>query len=353
MSVFCFEDLLRIAVERKASDIHFAVGKPPMVRVFGDLVALDYPVLIDSDVRGMLYPVWNDEKKAQLAADWELDFSYSIEHVSRFRGSAMIQRGSLDVVMRVVPWKIPKIDDLGLPAIVSELSRLPRGLVLVTGPTGSGKSTTLASVIGLINEEQKVNILTIEHPIEFLHSHKNSIVRQREVGNDTRSFGLALRNALRHDPDVILIGEMRDQESIAIALTAAETGHMVFSTLHTQTAPLAVQRIVDVFPDAARNYVRMQLADSLKGVISQQILPRADGNGRVAAIEVLVATPAVCNMIREGHLHQLYSSMQTGRAFGMQTMDTALADLVARGLVTRDEALSRCVNKTELERLIR
>ena len=237
------------------------------------------------------------------------------------------------VVMRVVPWKIPKIEDLGLPSIVTELSRLPRGLVLVTGPTGSGKSTTLASVIGLINEEQKVNILTIEHPIEFLHSHKNSIVRQREVGNDTRSFGTALRNALRHDPDVILIGEMRDQESIAIALTAAETGHMVFSTLHTQTAPLAVQRIVDVFPDAARNYVRMQLADSLKGVISQQILPRADGNGRVAAIEVLVATPAVCNMIREGHLHQLYTSMQTGRAFGMQTMDTEIGRASCRATV--------------------
>ena len=253
MSVFCFDDLLRIAVDRDASDIHFAVGKPPMLRVFGEMMALDYPVLTDSDVRGMLYPIWNEEKKTQLATDWELDFSYSIERVSRFRGSAMMQRGSLDVVMRVVPWKIPKIEDLGLPSIVTELSRLPRGLVLVTGPTGSGKSTTLASVIGLINEEQKVNILTIEHPIEFLHSHKNSIVRQREVGNDTRSFGTALRNALRHDPDVILIGEMRDQESIAIALTAAETGHMVFSTLHTQTAPLAVQRIVDVFPDAARN----------------------------------------------------------------------------------------------------
>jgi twitching motility protein PilT len=353
MTQFNLHELLQIAVDMKASDIHLAAGLPPVVRVFGTMIKLVKPVMADADIRAMMMPEWDDVQKQRLVDDWELDFSYAIPGLSRFRGSAMIQRGSLDVVMRVIPWQVPKFEDLGLPGIASELASLPRGLVLVTGPTGSGKSTTLAAMIGQINEEQKVNILTIEHPIEFLHTHKNSIVRQREVGNDTKSFGTALRNALRHDPDVILIGEMRDQDSIAIALTAAETGHMVFSTLHTQTAPLAVQRIVDVFPDSIRNYVRLQLADTLKGVISQQILPRADGSGRVAAIEVLVATPAVSNMIREGHLHQLYTAMQTGRSFGMQTMDTALADLCLRGVVTREEALSRCVNKTEFERLVR
>ena len=265
----------------------------------------------------------------------------------------MIQRGSLDVVLRMVPWKIPDIETLGLPAIVKDLSRLPRGLVLVTGPTGSGKSTTLASIIDLINAERSLNIITIEHPIEFLHGHNKSIIRQREVGSDTLSFGNALKHLLRHDPDVILIGEMRDQESISIALTAAETGHMVFSTLHTQTAPLAVNRIVDVFPESLRNYIRLQLASSLKGVLAQQILPRADGKGRVAAVEVLINTPAVSNMIRDGNEHHLYTAMQTGRSFGMQTMDSALADLCLRGLVSREEALSRSVNRAELERALR
>jgi twitching motility protein PilT len=265
----------------------------------------------------------------------------------------MVQRGSVDVVMRVVPWEIPRIEDLGLPAIVKEFSHLPRGLVLVTGPTGSGKSTTLASLINLINEERRVNIVTIEHPIEFLHSHRNSIIRQREVGTDTHSFASALKHLLRHDPDVILIGEMRDPESIAIALTAAETGHLVFSTLHTQTAPLAVHRIVDVFPEAIREQVRVQLAGSLRGVIAQQILPRADRPGRVVAVEVLVNTPAVSNMIREGNEHHLYTAMQTGRAFGMQTMDSALADLCLRGIISREIALERSVNRSELERALR
>jgi twitching motility protein PilT len=347
------DEILSKTVELKGSDLHLVVGKPPMVRVFGELISLDLPVLGQQDVKEMLEYILDEKQKEDFAREWELDFSYALPGVSRFRGSAVKQRGSADVVMRVLPWQIPRVEDLGLPNTVKDFSRLPRGLVLVSGATGSGKSTTLASMIGMINEERAVNVITVENPIEFLHTHKKAIIRQREVGNDTRSFADALKHMLRHDPDVILIGEMRDMESISIALTAAETGHLVFSTLHTQTAPLAIHRIVDVFPESVQNYVRLQLADSLKGVISQQLLPRADGNGRAAAIEILVNTPAVSNMIREGNEHQLYTAMQTGRAFGMQTMDNALADLCMRGIVTRDEALSRSVNRAELERALR
>jgi twitching motility protein PilT len=346
-------ELLRQTVEMKGSDLHLVVGRPPTVRVNGVLQALDLPALNVDEVRELLFLMLDEKQQAELIREWELDFSYSVSGLSRFRGSAIVQRGSYDVVLRVVPFKVPKVEELGLPEVVKEFSRLPRGLVLVTGPTGSGKSTTLAALIGLINEERSVNIVTIENPIEFLHRHNKSIVRQREVGTDTQSFAKALRHMLRHDPDVILIGEMRDMESISIALTAAETGHLVFSTLHTQTAPLAVHRIVDVFPESVRNYIRLQLADSLKGVISQQLLPRADGQGRVAAVEVLVNTPAVSNMIREGNEHQLYTAMQTGRAAGMQTMDSSLAYLVLRGVITKEDALARSVNKSEVERALR
>ena len=344
--------ILFTAVEMKASDIHLTAGLPPMVRVHGDLVELDQPRLRPADIEAMVFPLLDDYQKETFLKEWELDFSCSIGGLSRFRGSLMKQRGSTDVALRTVPYEIPQIEQLGLPAAVNELSRQPRGLVLVTGPTGSGKSTTLAAMIDRINQERRLNIVTLEHPIEFLHSHKQSIVRQREVGSDTHSFAEALRHMLRHDPDVILIGEMRDQESVAIALTAAETGHLVFSTLHTQTAPLAVHRIVDVFPDALRNQIRLQLADTLKGILAQQILPKADNSGRVAAVEVLINTPAVGNIIREGKEHQLYTAMQTGRQAGMQTMDFALADLCLRGLITRETAISRCVDKRELERML-
>lgn len=347
------DGLLRTTVAMKGSDLHLAVGIPPMVRVDGNLETLDLPELGVEDVKELLFLMLSEQQQEEILREWELDFSYSVSGLSRFRGSAIVQRGSLDVVLRVVPFEVPQVDELGLPAVVKEFSRLPRGLVLVTGPTGSGKSTTLAALIGMINEERSMNIVTVENPIEFLHTHNKSIVRQREVGTDTQSFATALRHMLRHDPDVILIGEMRDMESISIALTAAETGHLVFSTLHTQTAPLAIHRIVDVFPEGVRDYIRLQLADSLKGVISQQLLPRADGHGRVAAVEVLVNTPAVSNMVREGNEHQLYTAMQTARATGMQTMDSALADLCLRGLVTKEEALSRSVNRTELERALR
>jgi twitching motility protein PilT len=353
MSTFDIKEILTKTVQMQASDLHLAVGRPPTVRVNGELTPLDMPVMGQQNVKDLLTEMLDEQQLNTLTKEWDLDFSYAISGVSRFRGSAMIQRGSMDAVMRVVPWEIPAASTLGLPDITEDFSRLPRGLVLVTGPTGSGKSTTLASMMGMINEERSVNIVTVENPIEFLHSHKKSIIRQREVGSDTHSFEHALRHMLRHDPDVILIGEMRDLESISIALTAAETGHLVFSTLHTQTAPLAVNRIVDVFPESVRSYVRLQLADTLKGVLAQQLLPRVDGKGRVAAIEVLVNTPAVANMIREGKEHQLYTAMQTGRSFGMQTMDAALADLCIRGLVTREEALSRSVNRAELERALR
>ncbi len=347
-----FDTLLRITVERQGSDLHLTAGLPPVVRIHGELVPLDYPPLKPSDIEQLVLPRLEPSYRAILDEKWELDFSYSVAGVSRFRGNIMRQRGSYSAVLRVVPYEAPALEELGLPPAVRNLCFLPRGLVLVTGPTGSGKSTTLAAMIDLINRERRVNVVTVEDPIEFLHRHNKAIVRQREVGSDTRSFADALRHVLRADPDVILIGEMRDLESIAIALTAAETGHLVFSTLHTQTAPLTIHRIVDVFQEHQRDQVRQQLADSLQGVIAQQLVPRADGKGRVAAVELMLASPAVRALIREGKEHQLYSAIQTSRQQGMQTMDQALAELYAAGKITRELALERCVDKTELERLI-
>ncbi len=349
----CLDDVLKKTIDMKASDLHLTAGVPPVARVYGDLVPMDLPNLDPTDVENMVCPILEPYQRVELESTWELDFSYSIPGLSRFRVNIMRQRGTLAVAFRVIPIGIPRLDDLGLPPVIKEFSNLPRGLVLVTGPTGSGKSTTLASLINLINEERSLNIVTIENPIEFLHTHKNSIVKQREVGSDTRSFGDALRHVLRHDPDVILVGEMRDLESISIALTAAETGHLVFSTLHTQTAPLAVHRIIDVFPDRMRNQVSQQLADSLQGIVAQQLLPRADGGGRAVAVEVLLNNPATKNLIREGKEHQLYTVMQTGRSSGMQTMDYSLSELYLRGAISREMALSRCVDRVELERQLR
>ncbi|MBF7082143.1 type IV pilus twitching motility protein PilT [Desulfallas sp. Bu1-1] len=346
--------ILARAVEMKGSDLHLTAGSRPVVRVFGELVPMeDLPVLMPQDIEDLIFPVLGPHHREKLEKDLELDFSHSIRGVSRFRCNIMWQRGSLAVNFRVVAMNIPRLEDLGLPPAVKELARLPRGLVLVTGPTGSGKSTTLASIINLINEERCLNIVTVEDPIEFLHSHKKSIIKQREVGNDTHSFANALRHVLRHDPDVIMIGEMRDLESISIALTAAETGHLVFSTLHTQTATLAVHRIIDVFPEGTRSQIRQQLADSLQGVIAQQLIPKEIGQGRVAVVELLLTSPAVKNLIREGKEHQLYTVMQTGRNMGMQTMDQALADLCLAGVISRETALARCVDRTELERALR
>lgn len=348
--------LLKITFERKGSDLHLTAGAPPIARINGELVPLGFPVLRPVDVENLVFSVLEPQQKEIFRERLELDFSYSVAGMSRFRGNVMRQRGSLAAAFRLVPYNPPLLEELGMPPAVTQVLKdlcyLPRGLVLVTGPTGSGKSTTLAAMINVINQERSLNIVTVEDPIEFLHRHKKSIVRQREVGSDTRSFAEALRHVLRHDPDVILIGEMRDLESISIALTAAETGHLVFSTLHTQTAPQTIHRIVDVFQEHMRDQIRQQLADSLQAVLAQQLLPRADSAGRVVAVELMLATPAVRNLIREGKGHQISTSMQTGRSLGMQTMDQALADLCLAGKITRETAFLRCVDRLEMERLL-
>lgn len=346
------EHLLVATVDMGGSDLHLTAGAPPVVRVFGELMPLDQPKLWPSDIHDLVFPILEPSQQESLVRKWELDFSYSVPGVGRFRGNVMVQRGSKAVAFRAIPYSVPRLEDLGLPWPVKDLCSLPRGLVLVTGPTGSGKSTTLAAMIDRINTERKVNIVTVEEPIEFLHRHKQAIVKQREVGTDTRSFADALRHVLRHDPDVILIGEMRDLESISIALTAAETGHLVLSTLHTQTAPLTIHRIVDVFQDFQRNQIRQQLADTLHAVISQQLLPTADGRGRVVAVELMLGSTAVRSLIREGKEHQLYTAIQTGRSMGMQTMDQSLAELCLGGKITQETAFQRCVDKVELERLL-
>ncbi len=346
------DKILTLAVEKSASDVHLVPGSAPIFRINREMVVLDFPVLNADNITSLLLQIIQPSQIENLERDLELDFSYAIEHVARFRGNVMFQRGSLTAALRIVPIRVPNFDDLGLPPNVKDLCFLARGLVLVTGPTGSGKSTTLAAMIDLINQQRSLNIVTVEDPIEFLHAHKKSSIKQREVGIDTHSFANALRHVLRHDPDVILIGEMRDLESIAIALTAAETGHLVFSTLHTQTAPLTVNRIIDVFQEHQRNQVRQQLTGSLQGVISQQLIPTVDGKGRVLAAEFLGTTAAVRTMIREGKEHQLYSVMQTSKAGGMRTMDQALAELCTAGKISREEALERCVDKIEMERLL-
>lgn len=344
--------LLILTVEQGSSDLHLTAGAPPTARTYGKLIPFDLPKLSPEDVENLVLPVIDPQQRQEFLEKWELDFSYSIDGLSRFRGNIMRQRGSIAVALRVIPYQIPSLDSLNLPDCIIELCNLPRGLILVTGATGSGKSTTLAAMINYINETRGVNIVTVEQPIEFLHQHKKSIVKQREVGSDTHSFGDALKHVLRHDPDVILIGEMRDVESISIALTAAETGHLVLSTLHTQTAPLAVHRIIDVFQEHMQNQVRQQLADALQGIISQQLLPRADDQGMAMAAEVLLANSAVRNMIRDEKEYQLYTVIQTAYNQGMRTMDQALAELYREGKVTREMAFSHCVSQPELERLL-
>jgi len=346
------DQLLTMAAERKTSDVHIVPMDRPMFRINRDIIKLDYPVLTPDNVKELLLQVIKPYQVEMLKKDLELDFSYSIPKVARFRGNVMFQRGTPAMALRIVPFEIPDLERLGVLPGVRDLCFLPRGLVLVTGPTGSGKSTTLAAMIDIINRERSLNIVTVEDPIEFLHSHKKASVKQREVGIDTRSFANALRHVLRHDPDVILIGEMRDLESIGIALTAAETGHLVFSTLHTQTAPLTINRIVDVFAEHQRDQIRQQLTGSLQAVLSQQLIPNISGDGRVMAMEFLKATNAVRTMIREGKEHQLYSVMQASHATGMRTMDQSLAELCSAGKITRDEALEKCIDKTELERLL-
>jgi len=347
------EYLLKLTVEKKASDLHLIAGFQPALRINGNITPVDYPTLTPEDVESLISSLLTPEQMNKLETNLELDFSYSIYGVARFRGNIMKQRGTWSAAFRTVPFTLPDFESLGLPEEIKKLCDLSRGLVLVTGPTGSGKSTTLAALIDIINTNRALNIVTIEDPIEFLHKHKKSTVRQRELGQDTHSFASALRHVLRHDPDVILIGEMRDLESISIALTAAETGHLVFSTLHTQTAPLTISRIVDAFSSEKRKQVRQQLAGSLNAVISQQLLPRADRSGRVLAVEYMVNTPAIRSLIREGKDHQLYSAIQTGHSYGMQTMDTALVKLYQSGKITREAVLEHCTDTAEVQRMMR
>jgi len=348
-----FADIVLAALERRASDVHLTAGAPPNVRVRGRLAPLEgFPVLGVQDTREIVYSIMSDVQRQQFETAHQVDFSYSVPRTARMRVNAYLQRGAVSAAFRVIPSKTESLDQLGMPAIVREMAALPRGLVLVTGPTGSGKSTTLAAMIDEINTTRDDHILTIEDPIEFLHSHKRCLVNQRELGSDATSFAEALRAALRQDPDVILVGEMRDLETISTALTAAETGHLVLATLHTQDAPQTIDRIIDVFPPHQQQHVRVMLSVALQGVVAQQLLPTADGAGRVAAVEVLVPTPAVRNLIREGKTHQIYSTIQTGGQHGMQTMDAALAELVRAGKITRAIARLRASVPSELARLL-
>jgi twitching motility protein PilT len=348
-----FTDILLQVVAQKASDLHISVGVPPMLRERGALVPIEgQPALTSTATREIVYSILSTSQRQRLETDWQIDFAYSIPGHARFRVNAYMQRGSLGAAFRLIPSDTVPIEKLGLPPIIRDFTKKPRGFVLVTGPTGSGKSTTLASLINEINETRDEHIMTIEDPIEFVHSHKRCLVNQREIGTDAQSFGMALKAALRQDPDVILVGEMRDLETIATALTAAETGHLVFATLHTQDAPQTIDRIIDVFPAHQQGQVRMQLAVGLQGIVTQTLIPTADGMGRCVAAEVLLPTAGVRNLIREGKTHQIYSAIQTGGSVGMQTMDTSLAALVRAGQITLNQAESRSSQPTELRKLV-
>lgn len=332
-------ELLQKAAEMKASDLHLTVGVPPKVRVYGELISLDGPKLTPSDLHDLAYSILPPMQIGRFEEQGELDFSYSIPRVGRYRANVYMQRGSLAITIRLVGEEIPSTDTLGIPDSVRELIHKRRGLVLVTGPTGSGKSTTLASLVDLINREYAYNIITLEDPVEYLHPHKSSIVNQREIGTDTKSFANALVSALREDPDVILVGEMRDLDTISTAITAAETGHLVFSTLHTIGAANTIDRIIDVFPPYQQTQVRNQLSLVLEGVISQQLIPMTGGRGRKAAFEVMLATPAIRNLIREGKTHQIAGVMQTSKRLGMQTMDDAIFELYVNRYIDREQAV--------------
>ena len=350
---FDFADILLAVLDHRASDLHITAGAAPTIRVRGHLKPLEgFPKLTQQDTRELVYGILNDDQRARFERERQLDFAYQIPGAARFRVNAYQQRLAVGAAFRLIPTEIPSLDSLGLPPVVKELVKKPRGLVLVTGPTGSGKSTSLAAMLDVINATRDEHIMTVEDPIEFLHSHKRCLVNQRELGSDALSFSAALKAALRQDPDIVLVGEMRDLETISTALTAAETGHLVFATLHTQDAPQTIDRIIDVFPAEQQGQVRMMLSVSLQGVLTQQLLPTADGAGRVVAVEALIPTAAVRNLIREGKTHQVYSTMQTGAGHGMQTMDAALAELVRKGKISRELALQRAGNAEELGRLL-
>ena len=347
------DDLLAVTVERGASDLHLTAGSPPVIRVNGRLERLaDRDKVTPDESRTLLYRILSTEQQKLLETRRQLDFSYSVPGLARFRVNTYFQRTSVGAAFRMIPAQIKPLEELGMPTRLYELAEKPRGLVLVTGPTGSGKSTTLASLIDHVNTTRHEHVLTIEDPIEFLHWHRTCIVNQREIGPDATSFAEALRSALRQDPDVILVGEMRDLETVATALTAAETGHLVFATLHTQSAPSTIDRIIDVFPAEQQGQVRVQLASTLQGIVTQNLVPTADGQGRTAALEILMPDDAVRNLIRQSKIEQIYSVMQTSTSRGMQTMEQSLADLVTRGVITPVVAFSRSSRPDQLHGLL-
>jgi twitching motility protein PilT len=342
-------DILKAAVELNASDVHVFIGKPPMVRVHGTIAELpNYPVITAEESKKLIYSILHDDQVLRFEEDMELDSSFDIPGIGRFRVNVLVQKNGVEAVLRIISSKIPDPEALGLTNAIIELTKLPRGLVLVTGPTGSGKSTTLACLLDIINRTRPEHILTIEDPIEYVFESRRSIVRQRELGTNTLSFQNALKHALRQDPDIILIGEMRDLETISLAITAAETGHLVFGTLHTQDAAQTVDRMVDVFPSHQQQLVRTQLAKTLKAVICQVLLPMKEGGRRVAAREVMIVTHAIGSLIREGKTHMIYNAIETGSKFGMITLDSSLAELIKRGLVEPDIALSKAYNQEQV-----
>ncbi|MGV8082921.1 MAG: PilT/PilU family type 4a pilus ATPase [Coriobacteriia bacterium] len=347
------DELLRIMLERKGSDLHLTAGSPPGIRERGELVPLEsFRVLSPRDVREIILGLLSEEQRRRFETELELDFAYSIPGLSRFRANVFLQRSSMGAVFRAIPIEIPTIEELGLPSVCKYLAERPRGLVLVTGPTGSGKSTTLAAMIDHVNSTRSLHIVTMEDPIEFMHRNKRCFVNQREVGEDTHSFASALKRVLRQDPDVILVGEMRDLETISAAITAAETGHLVFATLHTTGGPETIDRIIDVFPPHQQAQVRMQLSTSLEGVLSQTLLPCTDGKTRVLAMEIMLGIPAIQNLIREGKTHQMESIIQSGGAQGMQTLDQSLKNLLAAGRVSFSDAIAKAKNPRELAAMV-
>jgi len=344
-------ELLEILIEKNASDLHLAVGSPPQIRVDGRLLTLDMDALTPDATKKLAYSMMSEKQKQRFEENSELDMSFGIENMSRFRCNVFVQRGNVSVALRQIPYKVPSFEELGVDKAIIEMANLPRGLVLVTGPTGSGKSTTLAALIDKVNRERHSHILTVEDPIEYLHRHQGCLVNQREVGSDTKSFAIALKYALRQDPDVVLVGEMRDLETVSEALNISETGHLTFATLHTNSCAETINRIVDVFPTNQQEQIRVTVSFVLQGVVSQQLVPRI-GGGRVLATEVMICTPAVRALIRDDKIHQIYSMIQAGQKFGMRTMNMSLAELHLSRKITIGEAMARSSNVQELNEML-